>query len=329
MMNFLRRLSRAAALITVSLLGAAACARAPAAAPEAPAPGDTVRAPLPRPYDPSVDPPPIEVRDPAALREAALLPRRRIVAFYGNPRSTRMGILGELPPDRMLARLDREVDAWRRADPGTPVQPALHLIAVMASASPGESGTYRVRMPARVIEQVLGWAERRDAIVFLDIQPGLSTVRQELPHLLPYLRRPNVHLALDPEWSMRSGQVPGKVIGSMDASQIQYAIDTLARLVDGLGLPPKVLVVHRFTQGMVTNLSRLRLNPRVQLVLNMDGWGPPSTKIRSYRDFVARAPVPFKGFKLFYRNDRRGGSRMMTPEEVLRLDPAPIYIQYQ
>jgi hypothetical protein len=260
---------------------------------------------------------------------AALLPARRIVAFYGNPQSERMGILGELPPDQMLAKLDREVAAWERADPSTPVIPALHMIATVAAGDPGADGMYRIRQPRRVIERVLQWADRGDAIVFLDIQPGRSTVQAELPRLLPYLERPDVHLALDPEWSMGPNGLPGRSIGSLDVSAINYAIDELAKLVEAHDLPPKVLVVHRFTQDMVRNLGRLDPDPRVQVVLNMDGWGPPATKVASYRNFVAPAPVDFKGFKLFYKNDTRGGSRMMTPADVLRLDPTPIYIQYQ
>jgi len=46
-----------------------------------------------------------------------------------------MGVLGEYEPDEMLRRLDAEVAAWTAADPSTPVQPALHLIAVVAQAS--------------------------------------------------------------------------------------------------------------------------------------------------------------------------------------------------
>jgi hypothetical protein len=294
--------------------------------PPLPMPDDSV-VPVPPPRPRPVERPPERV--PERDESAAILPHRRIVAFYGNPRSSRMGILGELPPDRMLERLDQEVAAWERADPETPVQPALHLIAVMAAGSPGDDAMYRVRMPASVIRQVIGWAERRDAIVFLDIQPGRSSVRAELTHLLPWLRRPDVHLALDPEWAMRADQVPGKVVGSMDARDINYAIRTLASLVEEHDLPPKVLVVHRFTAAMVTNVAAIAEDPRVQVVLNMDGWGPPATKLNSYRRFVASAPVAFTGFKIFYRNDRRGGSRLLTPGELLELDPVPIYIQYQ
>jgi hypothetical protein len=240
-----------------------------------------------------------------------------------------MGILGELPPDQMLRRLSSEVAKWESADPSTPVQPALHLIAVVAAGDSGADGKYRIRQPRRVIDRVLGWAEEADAIVFLDIQPGRSTVQAELPRLLPYLERPDVHLALDPEWAMGPTGLPGKTIGSLDVSAINYAIRELAKLVEAHDLPPKVLVVHRFTQAMVRNLEGLEDDPRVQVVLNMDGWGPPATKVNTYRSFVAPAPVEFRGFKLFYRNDTLGDSRMMTPAEVLRLSPAPIYIQYQ
>ena len=259
----------------------------------------------------------------------SILPRERIVAFYGNPRSDRMGILGELPPDEMLSRLDQEVDGWERADPSTPVRPALHMIAVMATADPGPDGKYRLRLPRSAIEEVITWAERRDALVFLDIQAGHSTVQAELAYLLPFLHRPNVHLALDPEWRMTEGGIPGKRIGSMRAAEVNHAVERLAALVRELDLPPKVLVVHRFTAHMIPDAQRIAQDARVQAVLNMDGWGPPGTKINSYRAHVAPAPIPYKGFKLFYRNDRWNGSRMMTPEEVLALEPRPIYIQYQ
>ncbi len=268
-------------------------------------------------------------REAAALLEGAVLPARRIVAFYGNPQSERMGILGELPRDQLLARLQQEVRAWREADPGTPVVPALHMIAVMAAGDSGRDGKYRVRMPSSVIERVIAMAEEANALVFLDIQPSRSTVQEELPRLLPYLESPTVHLALDPEWNMGPTGVPGRRIGSMDASTINYAIGQLARLVDEHDLPPKILIVHRFTQDMVTNADNIEQDPRVQVVLNMDGWGAPTLKRASYRSFVAPVDEVYKGFKLFYKNDRREGSRLMTPAEVLELSPAPIYIQYQ
>jgi hypothetical protein len=260
----------------------------------------------------------------------SILPAKRIVAYYGTPASRRMGILGELQPDSMLARLDREVERWQRADTLTPVQPALHLIAVVAQAAPGADGKYRARTSDAIVEKVARWAESRNAIVFLDVQLGLSTVQQELPRLAKYLKRPNFHLGLDPEFAMHNGAKPGSRIGRLDAKDINYATKFLAELVEAESLPPKVLVVHRFRREMVGHAREIELDPRVQIVIDMDGWGTPKMKRDTYKAFVWSEPVQYTGFKLFYKNDRRlKGSRLMTPEEVLALTPKPLYIQYQ
>lgn len=259
----------------------------------------------------------------------AILPTHRIVAFYGNPLSKGMGILGALPPEQMLAKLDTEVAVWQAADPATPVVPALQLIVSTAQPIPGRDGMYRARMPDTLIDRVSSWADRRDALLFLDVQVGHSTVAAELQRLLPYLARPNVHLALDPEFSMKDGSAPGKRIGTMDADDVNEAVRVLDSLVTANNLPPKVLIVHRFTRPMLTNARRIRLDPKVQIVVDMDGWGPRSLKEDSYRAYVYAEPVQFTGFKLFYHNDTKSGRPLMTPAEVLRLYPAPLYIQYQ
>jgi hypothetical protein len=94
-------------------------------------------------------------------------------------------------------------------------------------------------------------------------------------------------------------------------------------------LPPKILVVHRFTRDMVTGYKRVTLDPRVQIVMDMDGWGPPSYKRESYRRYIYSYPVEYTGFKLFYKNDTKGGEKLMSPADVLALTPRPLYIQYQ
>ena len=269
----------------------------------------------------------------------AILPGHRIVAYYGNPLSKRMGILGELPPDQMLARFDKEIAAWRRADPATPVMPALHLIAVVAQGAPGRDGKYRMRMTDSLIELVSSWAAERNALLFLDVQVGKSTVQEEVPRLIPFLKRPNVHLAIDPEFSMKprmdrkQGAVvtakPGARIGTMSSDDVNYSIGLLADLVKQNNLPPKVLVVHRFTHDMLTGASKIRLDPRVQVVIDMDGWGQPWLKYDSYRAYIEAEPVQFTGFKLFYKNDTKKGDPLLTPGEVLLLNPKPLYIQYQ
>ena len=276
----------------------------------------------------SLDSWPVE-KDPLS---GAILPAKRIVAFYGNPLSKKMGVLGEYPVDQMLGKLDQAVAEWKKADPSTPVQPALHLIAVVAQGAPGRDGMYRLRMDTSLINKVYGWAQQKNALLFLDIQVGKSNLQAEIPRLLPFLSRPNVHLAVDPEFSMhyeREGMAPGRKIGEMSADDVNYAVRTLTQLVKDKHLPPKVLVVHRFTQKMVLNAPGIKPTPQVQVVMDMDGWGPPWLKFDSYRDYEVAEPVQYTGFKIFFHTDVKKGDALLTPREVLRLLPRPLYIQYQ
>lgn len=271
------------------------------------------------------------VKGPAP-KEGAILPNKRIIAFYGNPLSKRMGILGEIPPDQMLKKLDEVVKEWETAEPEVPVQPALHYISVVAQAGPGRDGKYRLRMDSSKIEEIYGWAKQRNALMFLDIQTGLSTVAEEMPRLLKFLERPDVHFAIDPEFHMhhdKAGVQPGKKIGTLTHVEINYAIDQLSKLVAEKNLPPKVLVIHRFTRPMVRGYDKIKLDPNVQVVMHMDGWGAPWLKFDSYKDYIVDEPVQYAGFKLFYKNDTKKGDKLLTAGELVQLKPRLMYIQYQ
>ncbi len=260
----------------------------------------------------------------------AILPFQRVVAFYGNFYSKRMGVLGEYPEAEVLLRLTREVDRWKAADPETPVMPAIHYVAITAQGYAGADKKYRQRMPDKEVERALAMADKAHGIAFLDVQVALSTVQDEVPTLDKYLRLPNVHLGLDPEFSMKNGALPGKKIGTMDAAEINWAIRHLSELVRKNDLPPKILVIHRFIPQMVTSMRQIKPTPQVQVVIDMDGWGTPDDKRTAYRLCVTRSPVQFTGLKLFYKNDlRKPNSRHLTPAEVLTFTPSPIYIQYQ
>jgi hypothetical protein len=260
----------------------------------------------------------------------AVLPFNRIVAYYGNLYSTRMGILGELPKDEMIAKLKGEIAKWQAADSTVPVIPALHYIAVTAQGYKGQDGKHRLRMPFHQVDTIMNWAKGINALVFLDIQVGHSTLQAEIPQLEKYLSMPGVHLGIDPEFSMKNGEVPGSKIGTFSAADINFAINYLADLVKKHNLPPKILVVHRFTQGMVTNYQDIKKMPEVQIVIDMDGWGDRTLKKSSYLHYIKREPVQFAGFKLFYKNDiKKDPNGMYTPEELLTFIPKPIYIQYQ
>ena len=260
----------------------------------------------------------------------ALLPFNRIVAFYGNFYSKSMGILGQYDPDVVLQKLAHDVKDFEAADPATPVVPAIHYIVTTAQRYAGADGKHILRMPAAQIQKAIDLAQKAHAIVFLDVQTGSSTVEDEVPLLAPYLKLPQVHLGIDPEFSVKSGEVPGKKIGTIDASDINWVIEYLAKIVRDEKIPPKILVIHRFTKDAVTNYKKIKPLSDVQVVMNMDGWGSPDHKITTYHNVIYSEPVQFTGFKVFYGNDLlKPSNRLMTPSEILKLQPIPIYIQYQ
>jgi hypothetical protein len=263
----------------------------------------------------------------------AVLPFNRIVAYYGNLSSKKMGALGKWPKDTMIHNLLAEVKKWNDADSTMPAIPALHYIAVTAQGAAGKDGKWRLRMPFKQIDTVLSWAREINALVFIDVQVGLSDLQTEIPLFEKYLSMPNVHLAIDPEFAMngKGGKRPGSVIGTMDAKDINWVGDYLVSLVKKNNLPPKIFMIHRFTQGMVPNAKDIQLHPELQVVMDMDGWGPPDLKKGSYRYWINEQPVQFTGFKLFYVNDteKSGQKEMMSRDEILKLKPKPVYIQYQ
>jgi hypothetical protein len=260
----------------------------------------------------------------------AIFPYNRVVAFYGNLYSKRMGVLGEYPKGTMLKKLQEEVDKWKKADSSLPVLPGLHYIAVTAQESAGKDGKYRLRMPFHQIDTILNWARQIKGLVFLDVQVGGSTVKAEVPLLEKYLMLPNVHLGIDPEFSMKNAERPGTKIGSFNAADINDAIDFLAGIVKKNNLPPKILILHRFTQGMITDYKKIKKVPEVQIVMDMDGWGSKTLKKGTYQRYIYKEPVQFTGFKLFYKNDiKKNKMGLYTPEELLKFIPRPVYIQFQ
>ncbi len=279
---------------------------------------------------PKPTPPPLWPVKTVYPNAGAILPFHRIIAYYGNLYSKNMGVLGQYPEGEMLQKLNNEVAKWNIADPSTPAIPALHYIAVVAQGSPGVDGKYRARMPDSEIDKVLAIAAKINAIVFLDVQVGFSNLQTEVPLLAKYLKMPNVHLGIDPEFSMKSGIRPGKIVGTLDAADINFTANFLAKIVKENNLTPKILVVHRYTQKMVTNYKQIQTLPEVQIVMNMDGWGTQAKKIGTYNNFIYPEPVQFTGFKLFYKNDLlTPGTTLMKPDDLLKLNPRPIYIQYQ
>jgi hypothetical protein len=265
--------------------------------------------------------------EPAAPAELprggrSVLPEHRVVAYYGAPQSRELGALGiGRPADaaRRLVRQGAPYDRRRR-----PVLPAFELITVIAAAHPGEDGMYRTRQDDRVIGRYLRAARRVRALLLLDIQPGRSDFFTETTRLEKWLREPDVGLALDPEWRMGPGEVPGHVIGRVGSREVNATSAWLDQLVARHRLPEKLFVVHQFTDDMVDHAA-LKPRDNLAIVLNADGFGDRPNKRAKYRRFTRQAPRFHPGFKLFYRED----VDLMSPRTVMALRPRPDFVVYE
>ena len=270
--------------------------------------------------------PAITVSPPTLATDSrALLPKYRIVSYYGHPADVNMGILGQLEMVDLLAQLRDEAQAYELADPDRPVMPAFEVIASVAQNWPADDDTYLLHTDEATIQKYVDFARDNGIILILDLQIGHSTIPEEIERVSKWLVEPFVHIALDSEFAMQEGGLPGTDYGSLDASDIAVAQQLLAEIVVANNLPPKLLIVHRFTEGMVTNADQVEQVTGVQTVIDFDGFGDPASKIEGYDLFLEPGLAEFAGIKLFYEKD----APLMQPYDVVELDRPPDVVIYQ
>lgn len=259
-----------------------------------------------------------------------VFPEYRLVGFSG--------VKGDVNEDlgRLTGDLDlrcRQIERiGKRYAYGRQVMPVFEMIAVVVQASAGADGLYRGRRPKAEVREYLEAARRCKALLLLNIQPGRSEFLPEMKFYESFLKEPDVGVALDPEWAMDPGQIPGRSLGHTTGTELNDAALYLADIVAKNNLPEKVMVFHQFNFAAVKNIKKLKNHAGVALVHSIDGLGGPKTKIEEYNALNKGQPKYIHpGFKLFYKEDVNPpwGSRLMTPAEVMALKPPPEYILYE
>ena len=252
----------------------------------------------------------------------SLFPEHRIVADYGGSQTAALGVLGEVAAEEAGLQLEGRIAPFRAGD--RPVLPGFELIATVALANPGEDGLYRAPTEDRVIRRYLDAAREAGAILVLDVQPGRSDFLTEVSRYERFLVEPDVGIALDPEWRMEPDEVPGQVLGSASAAEINEVSAYVAGLVRRHDLPEKLFVLHQFNHAMLPDRDQIVGRDGLAMTLHVDGQGPVGTKLETYRELKVEPPF-HTGFKLFFDED----DRVMSAPEVFALDPVPDLITYQ
>ena len=255
----------------------------------------------------------------------SILPDHQIVSYYGNPYSNQMGILGASDLESMADALEQRASRYDKLNGPREVIPAIHLVYGVAQPQPTANGLYLQYVDESAVLRYFALAEERDMLLFLDLQIGRSTVKAEVEKVLPFLRNERVHLALDPEFAVAGRDAPGDVIGSLSAEDIDAAQSMLQYLVVAERLPPKILMVHQFLDQMVRGGESINRYQGVDLIIDIDGFGPPAVKRATYERFASRTYAEHAAIKLFLDHD----SDLMSEQDVLFLNPTPAVVIYQ
>jgi hypothetical protein len=260
------------------------------------------------------------------FKPASVLENQMVVAFYGRPDSTKMGILGEQNLEESKKKLDETIETWKAVAGGKTVVPAFHLI--YATCYPDASVGV---LSADTVQRYVDFALKNNMLVILDHQLGKMAVTDAMASMLPWLKYPNVHLAIDPEWKTPN---PGVELGTITAAEVNQAEQMMQDYLQTERLPGRrMLILHQFHAKMISSRDEVRSDfPRVDLVHHADGFGPPQLKLDTYKFLSTMKNLPIKGFKLFLPKSWKSKGMdipLLTPAQVMALDPAPVYISYQ
>ncbi|GAB3541604.1 hypothetical protein GCM10027403_33170 [Arthrobacter tecti] len=248
------------------------------------------------------------------------------MGFSGHPYSPALGRLGIGAIDERVAEIE---DLGAQLAEGRTVLPVLELIAVVVQAAPGEDGAFRARASDEIIADYLEAARRHDGILLLNVQPGRSSMEEEVRSLEKWLKEPDVSVALDPEWDINADQLPGVSYGHTTGEEINAIAAYLDGIVQEENLPQKPLVFHQVSASVVSNEAAIQEYEGVEVIKSVDGIGSAGMKIETYNALMTDlSPNIHAGFKLFFEEDVKLGP-LMTPAEVLALTPQPEYILYE
>jgi len=246
-----------------------------------------------------------------------------IVAYYGRPHVKTMGILGQYSLPTIIKKVKARAKEYEKAlGDGKHITPGFDLIYEMATSSPGKNGKYVITLSEKVLTKYITEAQKNGVIVFIDVQLGKKSPAQAVKPLLKYLKYSNVHIAVDPEFSVDDLRVrPGKKIGSITGMQVNEVQNMMRDYIKANSIKDdKILLIHMFTEHMVTNKKDIKYTDRVHLAMHLDGHGNPALKIKTYNGLYTdtRAGLVAGGFKVFLKED----TDVMNPKQVLGLEKA-------
>jgi hypothetical protein len=256
---------------------------------------------------------------------ASAIAHNDVVTYYGSPRTPSMGILGQHDPETVADLLSERAARFDALNGDRGVIPALHLVYAIAQPDGRSDDDHLRYVDDRTVRQFLELARRRGFILVLDLQIGHSDSLTEVRRIAPYLEEPDVVVALDPEFALPAGIKPGQAVGSISADDINAVQWYLAGFTSERRLPRKLLIVHQFQAEMIRDAGNIARLSNVDLIIDMDGYGPADIKAVKYQRYGAAPYSAYGGIKIFLEHD----PDPLTEAQLLDITPRPAIFVYQ
>jgi hypothetical protein len=255
-----------------------------------------------------------------------LYPGRQMIALYGHPGTSALGVLGEQGVEGAIARA-QQMAADYQPLVDVPVVPAFEIITTVASGGAGPDGNYSYEAPIDLLRPWVDAAGEAGVYVVLDLQPGRTDFLTQAKRYEELLARPYVGLALDPEWRLQPDQRHLVQIGSVTAGEINAVATWLADLTRVHKLPQKLLLLHQFQLQMIQDRATVDTSrDELAVLIHADGFGSPGAKFETW-NLMHDNPPPnvWWGWKNFIDED----SPTFTPAETMAIEPRPLFVSYQ
>ncbi len=264
-----------------------------------------------------------------------------LIGYYGRPYSKALGVLGHTDIPGLITRLKKVTKPYNDISSNIKAQETFHIIFHLATKEAGRDGDYIKPLKESILIEYLEAAKKENFAVIIDLQLGALTPLNAIKSVLKFLKYPNVHLAIDPEFKIPSHKryPPGKFLGHIfgkDVNEVQEAMNDYLIQNDIKG--KRKLFIHMFHKKMLRKREVIKNYEHVELVYNVDGHGAKASKIKIFNSLYNKKSkkVATSGFKLFYVNDQKP---LLNPKQVLgletfgkskiKLNAMPVYINYQ
>jgi glycosyltransferase involved in cell wall biosynthesis len=241
-----------------------------------------------------------------------------LVAHYGSPAAVDLGILGFGPRQKAA----RRVLGHALRQPRGAATPALYLLSVAATSTPGWNETFSSSLSPERVESYRAAAQSVGARLIIGIQASRQSFRDALAPFEEILREPGVGVGLQPAWSQPADD-PDREVGRAPwpRADLEDALRWISDVTSAA--PPTIVLIHSTPDVTWPGDWAPADLPGLDVIGLAERIGTLGEKKDAFDTMAARAPAA--GLQFDFRSD----PEILEPAELRQLCPASRIVVYR